>query len=683
MLFYDLAGHTNYFNRNLVESVAEDVPHSIFIVLVSLKNQLTKVTERLVFWLNFLHHHLCSSLEVKPNVVVIGSHPDSRPFRKNADNERLTQVFTNISEQNPSLVKSFNFNPKPMSLDCRKFQMSEMRHLRNSLYKNCLKLAPCSSLPPSACYILSSLFLSNDFAALPALTLGQLAKIIADNSSKPDSLSLYHLLPTEVSKLLEICKFLDTRQRIILFSSPSCEEHGNHEGIWIVHSSYSILTTIDKQLASLNGMDAGANDDTISTGFFKDSLEKLQFSSGIITREILSRALPGVDLDLAIHLLQHFKYTETIDSGEFPSLGEQAFFLPGLLQEVGEPDSWEGSDFGFALSIRASKTQNGNVITYFLPRFLKNLLLCLIQKFILPIGHYSVQEKASSFDESSDNVNSAVWSRGVYWQVNGIHVHLVVNDNVIILSMYSKAGSEISCLSLRNKIVDTINEEKSKWQASIKTEAFLLSSKREKLPIEDFEMYRDHWIPITEIEQLLLDRKTMHKGLSLDSLFFFEPAASLLKMSSGTIDLISSSQSSDARIEQNVIHDIYKSFGRARKSLIDHFHFPVIDEETSLSNGSHISNVVVTEEDTSDDHVTESDHELKSSPKASSIDIGTGLDKASPKQEMVNVTELSCQEFSLSMASLSLFDFVNFLNQIKVSLGNLCKGHRHSHTIIC
>lgn len=237
VIFYDLAGHTNYFNRELVDSIA-DIPHSIFIVVVSLKEGSTKVRKRLVFWLNFLYHHLCrvplEEGESKPNVIVLGSHSDCRPFEfiRSSDNERLVKVFTDVQEEHPSLVSRFSFLlNKPQSLDCRKFQTSEMRYVRNQLYRTCLMLAYAEPLPPCSCYILSSLLNSNDFATLPALTLGELASIVRTKSSKHATVSLYHLLPEDVSDLFSVCKELESCHSIVMFTN-AADSH--FESMWVV-----------------------------------------------------------------------------------------------------------------------------------------------------------------------------------------------------------------------------------------------------------------------------------------------------------------------------------------------------------------------------------------------------------------------------------------------------------------
>lgn len=654
VIFYDLAGHTNYFNKELVDSVF-DVLHSVFILVVSLKDGSTKVRKRLVYWLNFLYHHLSlghshTEGECKPSVVVVGSHNDCRPFefRRKANNERLVKVFTDLQEQSPALLNSFSFLQRPLSLDCRKFQTVEMGHFRNNLYRTCLALSPMDELAPCTCYILSSL-LHSDFANLPALTLGKLADVVKTNSSRHYSpMSLYHLLPDDVFFLLDICRELEARQRIVLFSNP--EAQGDYLEMWMVHNSYVILTAIDTKLSSLNDEESARRD------FFKDPQEKFFFSLGIVTCKTLGRAISEVqfaenagfvlNINLAIDLLQHFKYTEKIDSWKSSNPVDEAFFFPALLQnDVGDSDSWEVSGFAFALSIRATKE---NILTCFLPRFLKKLLLRFIQQFILPIGPSASQSQAH------ESEIYAMWSRGLSWQVEGVRVHLVTNDSEIIFSMLSEPSHEIHCISLRNEIICAIHEEKSKWQEAIDTEIFVLGFKDKMFPVESFEACLDHWIPLKEMHLSLLSGKMHYKGTSFLSLLFFEPAISLCTMHPLTREFLSDDLNSGSVVRPADLLNIYESFGSEKDAIIGHLHLPSLatKNESAVRDGFG-------ERHRGSSRICNSEASL-SIHTANSVDseLTTHSEECS---------EVTCGKFLKLMDSLSIFDFEGFVSDVKVS----------------
>lgn len=665
VIFYDLVGHTNYFHKDLIDSTT-DVLHSVFIVVVSLKDESTKVTKRMVYWLNFLYHHLClgrsqGEKECKPNVVVVGSHKDCWPFSTafqfrrrlmGADNERLVKVFADLQEQNPELVSSFSFLLRPLALDCRKFQTAEMRQFRNNLYRTCSSLAPHEVPPPCTCYILSSLLHCKDFTDLPAVKMGKLASIVKANSSKHYSpMSLYHLLPDDVFYLVDICRELEARQRIILFSNPHAV--GDYSKMWVVHNSHLILTAIDKKLASLNDAEESTGRD-----FFRNTRERFLFSLGIVTRGTLGRIISEtefpentgfvLDISLGIDLLQHYKYTELIDSVESSSLVGEAFFFPALLQnEVGERGRWEGRGFTFALSIRA--TREGNTLTCFLPRFLKKLLLRVIQQFILGPKRLQGEDEGACQSRERNSEISAVWSRGLSWQAGGVRVHIVTNDNEIIFSMYSEMDHEIHCISLRNEIVRIVQEEKWKWQEAIETEIFLLPFKDRMFPVETFEACRNHWIPLKEIRLSLLSGKPYYNGTSW---LFFEPAIALLKMLPSTREVLSDIQNHAAVLSQGDLLDIYESFGDQKDAIVSHFCLPVLGMQSSPSETTG--------------GVLETRHRSSSRIDDSEGSVSTHT-ATSESTDCEPIEEVTCGKFLSYLDSLSIFDFKDFVNKIKVS----------------
>ncbi len=678
VIFYDLASHTNYCSKDLVES-SYDIHHSVFIILVNLKYEHTKIMQRLVFWLNFLHYHLSAHIDqtedLKPNVLVIGSHRDATGrFKRNS--ERLTRVFKTMEQQHPILARTFNFILKPLSLDCRKFQTADMRQLRGILDRTCLRLSANGPLPPSMCYILSSLLDSDDFGSLPALTIRKLSSIISTCSSKQD-LSLYHLLPTDVDQLLDICKSLCDHQRINLFPNPKRPQ--SVEDMWIVHDSHLILTEIDTKLASLKGMDPATSEDVS----FLEKQRRLQLSFGIITYDFLDQALSEItqnvesdfvlDTDLLVQLLLHFKYTEPIESSSL-ELANQSFFLPSLLQELGEADRWECNNLGFALSIVPSKSQNqDSVIVYFLPRFLKKLLLRLIQDFILP-NTKSPQpnldsESSECTSQSSISENSVVWSRGVSWlTIDGICVNIVTNDDAIILSMRSDPGHEISCINLRNKIVETILEEQRKWQGSTETEIFILPFKDRNitLPVETFES--KHWISLRSIEDhIIKERSAAYSEVDLRSLFYCDPGVFMLMWTPETLQLLSDSNNSTIKMESEVLVNIYESFGKSEEAIVDHFRLPITKFDKQSKEPTPTDECVPVVE-----IVVEEDLDVFTDKPFSRPEEPSGT--LTPKQEdpFPADTSVTCEEFVTLMSSISLFNVVHLLNEIKVSWAWTC-----------
>ena len=504
VLFHDLAGHTNYFNESLLEP-NDSLDHTIFIVMVDLRCNPQKTEERLIYWLSFLHYHTSrlASESTKPNIVVVGSHKDMKRGAWRSG-EKLNEVSTEALKKRPQLYNYFNQLMKPVSLDCRRFEVSEARQLRTCLQKHCqnsIYQQLEATSPPSICYVLSQvLFDSKEFP--PFLKLAELAQRITDLSTKP-GLSLYKLLPTEPLELMEICKMLHKHDRLMIVENPVSSSDLYH---WIVHDIHALLTEIDKRLATLKKSLSGS-----SENFEIISQQEIGYSFshfGIVTREKLESVFSGsrkpsrkgsassalkvsepsstspsstasstsnlsLNSNLAVELLLKYKYCEAINSND-PAFSDESFFFPGLLwshEDVDEPVPWElGTNYSFAWCV-VPCWQDDKVVEFFLPRFLKKLLLCFIEKYIIHHPDKQGQHEQDDISSmSSSNETGVVWSRGVSWSTSDdTKVNIELNDNAIILSMQSQEGNELNCLQLRNKILATIEDEKKKWQPDIAT----------------------------------------------------------------------------------------------------------------------------------------------------------------------------------------------------------------------
>ena len=577
VVFYDLAGHTNYFNEKLFESV-DDLANSVFLILVNLKDDRPRIFERLIYWLNLLHYYvLRSGCAVKPKTLIVGSHVDMRKTFWRS-NERLVQIYNDVVENRPHLAKCFEFVMKPVSVDCRKLASFEIRHLRSSLQRICQRIKPPSMTQPSSmCYILTAAFDSPALKNQPVLCLGELASKLAEDASSP-GLNFSKLLPHQPDQLLSLCKTLHDHERILLFDNPASMDI---ESTWIVHNSRLLLTEIDKQLTSLNTSVEGSNE--------KEETQKSVFretflaNSGIVSRDTLENALASqhlnLDPKLTVQLLQYYKYCEAVFTNSADSQ-DQYFFLPGLLGDIGRPDPWEGDGFSFAWCVAPSKDQEG-VFEFFLPRYLKKLLLALIQRFIQnPASFGQVCDDQSS--ESSIIERSEVGNRAISWLTSeGVHIIIVINDDAIILNMYcSQRGTEFSCLQLRNRILSVIREQKDCWQPGIKTTEFLIPF-GERFPVRKTEYHQ--CISLHEVRQAMLKGQQDYDGISIQSLVFHDPCIILYKLDKMTQSFLLDVQTSDQEVSQDFLREIHSTLSRDEKGMYAQYHLPDIISTRSPS----------------------------------------------------------------------------------------------------
>ena len=441
VIFCDLAGNINFFSRELLEP-SDNLESIIFVIVINLGETKENISERLWYWLSFLHFYTGTSIHqadadtVKPNVVVVASH------KGKGSTDQLTDVY---SQARIEAACNFLTDDKFFVLDCTKIKSVKAQTLRDAMKGYCVIVQRSfqdQCTPSSICYILSKI-LNDSKRFPPIMKLGEIAKKISEFATG-SSLNLYKLLPTEPTKLLEMCTMLAEHEQLCLFDNPDSDDIGDK---WVVHGIHIVLTEMD------NCFHAAV----------VDRLTIEDYHYGIVTKEALknilskSSSMANWDVNVAMELLQHFKYCEPIQLQEDCQEKPVQYFFPNLLLlecPVIDQIGWDDRNFGFAWCIATSKQQYG-CIKYFLPRFLKKLQLSLIQKYIpLP----------SNNAESSSNKVMAVWSRGVSWVDNDqIYVNITMNDNSIILSMQCtrKPDSELNRLQLRNDILSTIREQKN------------------------------------------------------------------------------------------------------------------------------------------------------------------------------------------------------------------------------
>ena len=570
VIFYDLAGHTNYFHEKLLES-PEDLAKSIFIIVVNLRDG---VQERLAYWMNFVQHH-CSKFQneasssSKPHLLIIGSFNDQRKF--------WTTNWERGVLDSHMLSRRFNLLGK-FSLNCRKVNSPEMSKVRSILQKQCQKMhhqfAP-SSLP-SALYVLSAV-LDQEFGDQSPIPLKLLANKIAEQNTDSEP-TLSKLLPPQPEELLSMCQVLQERKRIFFFKN-SATDHV--EETWLIPST-TVNTLLKRIDTALKGPPENAEAD-----------QRLHSNFGLVTsdslQESLAAQLADLDINLTMQLLEHFRYCERVVPLESsPFAVQSSYFLPGLLPDpnnemkVPHWESNERSGFSFAWCLTPIKGQE-HLVEYFMPRFLKMLLLSLIRTFLPPSP--DVAEATPS--------TTMVWSRGASWMTRDqVRACIITNDNSINLSMCCQGGSEIACLQLRNQIIATMRAEKEKWQPEIETEEIIIPAISQI--VRNPETMKPHF-SVSDMHASIKngtssitpnDASESSAPVSIESLLFFESCIPLQKLKrfhrAKIIDVARSSE----EVSRGFLADLKRCLGEQFDIVAQHFNLPNIGSETSSTSAS-------------------------------------------------------------------------------------------------
>ena len=581
VIFCDLAGHTNYFQEELLES-EDDLRKSIFVVIVKLTKSHSVIIERLLYWLTFIHYH-CSKVvpasassdslgqaaDVCPNVVIVGSFYDNFSIALWPPSwQKLSDAIKSIELERPEMFSQFNILDT-YSLNCKKTNKPTIVQLRSHLYRKCKEMRPNSPLPPSICYLVST-FLELEMAIDSAPTLRALQEKICEKASESSASQIwYQLIPQDIDELFDICQILNKHKRIVLFPNPTSDSHADW---WIMHHN-ALLREIDDKLFSLRSVFANEDKALITLGRLYDTLVSSQLHSKPIK----------LDINLIIQLLEHFKYCEEIthleEAEHPPSGGERLFFFPSLLQDHdrGERDiTWstlsdEPANFRFAWCLIPEEPVARK---FFMPRYLKMLLLSIIRKFM--------------------TASSVIYCRGASWTTEErIQACVIMNDTAVILTMRCHQGAEMKCLELRNQIRTTIIEEKNKHQPEISvSESFIpITEEIVELPLKRIEDYH-HPVSLPELYDRIVQgfRTTENNDVEIEDLLYFEPAFYLRELCPPNRELLTDISKSTMELDDTFMHDLRECLGRRGSNLL-HFHLPV-QHQSSTTITSHASTVV-------------------------------------------------------------------------------------------
>lgn len=619
VIFYDLASGDNFVHDNLLNT-ADDLAHSIFIVVVDNRPEKKVMEQRLEFWLNFIHMQ-CSRFSTReiiynevslhdpdqqrPNVLVISSFGElhnQRAFR-NAPMIRLNQVVRSVTRHNREITQRLNIVAQ-IALDCRKAESPPMRQVRDELSRYCQQLRPQPAQLHSRCYILSDILRqleeqakssdSEEYGQLPIMKLSSLLSLVRQKSSDTET-NLYQLLPEDSEELLELCKALEEVGRLIIVPS----SHGD-ENAWIVYGKQTVANKLDELFIGYLSLNAERQDKS-AVG-----------SNALMTSAKLEQCLQPmatIGMDLVTNLLEHFKIHDNSvrEITKLPS-DPPFFFLPTLLPMNLETEKWQTDDDGshcFGWSIEPNRHQ---LSRFFLPRFTKSLLLLLFQRC----------------GEAMDFEHRCLWSEGIHLQdkcsndSRQLEVSIIANSKAIILSMQFHSTIEIPALYLRNMILNEIRSLKENVQPETKIEESLVPKDGTSFPIRSSSPVKMQY-PIKELKKAI-SRSSLSLALSVppsgmstpivgisqisgsseslniqNVLHVFEPCLYLPRLNMSNLVCLLRSEYVNSELTTSFLRDLQRSFGQAYyKSFAEFFDLPMISTTpTSSVHSSQLSIVPV------------------------------------------------------------------------------------------
>ena len=604
VIFYDLASGANMVHEDLLDS-ADDLAHSLFIIVVDNRPEKRVMEQRLEFWLSFILMQ-CNRFLTRPimqNVVVSNTQPQqscpnvlvvasfgeyhSRAFR-NAPAVRLNLVVRSISRHNHKLTQLLNI-VNSFALDCRKAESPPMTILRDELNRMCRELRSPVTPLHCRCYIFSEMLRqlevgNSEYGQLPVMKLSNLASLVQQKSSETEP-NLCHLLPQDSEEIHKLCLALEEIGRVILIPSGQAVEN-----TWIVYGKAKVADKLDELFVNY------VNKQHESTG-----------SVALMTSEVLEECLQPVALngmDLLTQLLECFKIHDNSVRGitKLPS-EPPYFFFPTLLPMTGEEENWETDCNCFGWSIVPSK--HDQLSRVFLPRFTKTLLLVLFQHC----------------GDAREFEHRCLWSEGIHFQdkisndLRQLEVTVIANSKAIILNMRFLSNIEIPTLQLRNMILDEIRSHKESIQPDTAVEESLIPKGGTTFPVRSPSMPRLQY-PITELQKTIsksslafslppsgtstpifgvsqVSRSSGSLDSILEDLPFFEPCLHLSKLSLTNRLCLLRPDYINSELTDNFLRDFRNSIGpQYYKAIVDVFDLPIISSTPASSGYSSQISIV-------------------------------------------------------------------------------------------
>ena len=561
ILFHDLASGRDCIHTDLIRSRA-DIELSIFIIVIDFRNEREEMEDKMAFWMNFIYNQCAKywSPQSKPSVAVVGSFWDvQKPFRL-TNSHRLLLAYNSVCSAHEELAARFNLLQK-YSLDCRKSESPNMRQLRSALKKRCERKRPPAGDVPSQCFILSSV-LERELvgAGVPAVQVSDLASKISEKASSPQ-ITLFTFLPLNMEDLLQLCRILQERRRVLLLKTNSSDSNTD---TWIVHGLHTFVTLIDNALGVLRELPATAQPVGPSG------------SHAIMTQESLMRCLNSIPLDFQLlgQLLRFFRVGIAVELTTTIGLNADHYF-PSLLPTKYAFSPWDPKDrrysFGFAWSFVPVVDQE---CQFFLPHFLKFLLLRLISK-----------RAHSDFDKYT------VWSHGMHCSMHDaleVFVIVSVDSRTITLSMRCKPGYEFACLRFRNQILNDIREVKENTQRIEVDEFVTPLCDGSCFPVQQPGSDR-HEKNIADLKQALIgDSRDPNSLATFKSLFFLEPYLFIKKLSKEQLHLLTDPKHASRSVGEEFLIALAECFGDMWQGIAEHLDLHV-DGDTSTEGSEKVS----------------------------------------------------------------------------------------------
>ena len=476
VMFYDFAGDPEYYSSHaaILENIASlSKGDNIFIIVVDLREDNTKIRNNLHYWFSFIQYQKSNT----DNIIFIGSHSD---VMVKEDIEEREKVFECFFEN----AYGASYEKKVFKLDCCKPKSKKLKMIQDKIV-DLTKNSPRYRLSFSASTLLG--LLEMDFGNVTACSM----RTIQDHINE-----IGIALPQNITLLLPVLQELQDIGVLFMTGGDKCDNLQVILNISkLTNEVHELLFAKDAKLKITKSV----KKDVIST-----------FNVGVLPEALLDQILPQYITKECLVQLQYCQEISHKDVGTFPSLpqfgsSDQSFlFFPALCSAKKKDETWttpSGLCYGIGWVARCADISCDN----FPSRFLHVLLLRLVFRFTLQASMQLSAPSASSPDHSHLARRCAMWNSGLLWNMEeGVEctVEMVNGNKGIVVITKSEEDLLENCVSVFNSIVSCVMEAKAEFCYSIRPQFFLIN------PITSSDcLHEDNLFSLTDVERVLAEGK--------------------------------------------------------------------------------------------------------------------------------------------------------------------------------
>ena len=494
VMFYDFAGDPEYYSSHaaILENIASSSKgDNIFIIVVDLREDNTKIRNNLHYWFSFIQYQKSDT----NNIIFIGSHSD---LMVKGDIEERGKVFQCFFENSYGA----SHEREVFKLDCCKPKSKELKMIQDKI-ADLTRNSPRYRLSFSASTLLG--LLEMDFGNVTACS----TQTILDHINE-----IGIALPLNITSLLPVLQQLHDIGVLFMTGGDKCDN------LQVILNISKLTNEVHKLLFAKDELTKRVeNKDIIST-----------FNIGVLPEALLDQILPQYITKECLVQLQYCQEISHKDVGTFPSLqqsgsSDQSFlFFPALCSAEKSDVAWTtppGLSYGIGWLAQCSDSSYDN----FPSRFLHVLLLRLIFRFTLQVPSQPQTSSASSPDHSHLTRCCSMWNLGVHWWMeNGVECTVEMADSRKEMTVITKSKEEHleNCTTVFNSIVSCVMEAKAEFCHSITPQFFLLDPTTSADP-------KDNLFSLSAVKRVLNEGKEVVLSCHADKPPLYRPKFSFLR----------------------------------------------------------------------------------------------------------------------------------------------------------